>query len=73
MQWGRVLVSNSVAIPVDSALFVAIAFIGVIPGSSIWEIFWINVVVKALVTLLSLPWIYMVRDPSLDSSPCADE
>ncbi len=69
MQWGRVLASNSVAIPLDSALFVVIAFVGDLPGSAIWEIFWINVVIKGLVTLISLPWIYLVKDPELDSTP----
>ena len=32
-QWGRVLSSNGVAIPIDSALFVWLAFGGLLPGS----------------------------------------
>ncbi len=59
--WGRVLASNSVAIPIDSALFVVIAFVGVVPGAEVGEIFLTNVVVKGLVTLVSIPWIYAVR------------
>lgn len=59
-QWGRVLSSNSVALPIDSALFVLIAFAGDLPGSAMWEIFWLNVVFKGVVTVISLPWIYLV-------------
>ncbi|MBT8215430.1 MAG: queuosine precursor transporter [Acidimicrobiia bacterium] len=68
LQWGRVLSSNLVAVPVDSALFVLIAFVGDLPGSVIWEVFWLNVIFKVSVTIISLPWIYAVRDPALDST-----
>lgn len=61
LQWGRVLSSNAVAIPIDSVLFVLIAFVGELPGSLIWEIFWLNVVFKGAVTVISLPWIYLVK------------
>lgn len=61
-QWGRVLVSNAVAIPVDSAVFVGLAtLLGVFPSEVAWSIFWVNVVLKGLVTLISIPWIYWVR------------
>ncbi len=60
-QWGRVLSSNGVAIPVDSAIFVAIAFLGVAPLADVWEIFWVNVAFKGLVTVASVPLIYLVR------------
>jgi uncharacterized integral membrane protein (TIGR00697 family) len=60
-QWGRVLVSNGVAIPIDSLVFVLVAFSGVLPGSVVSEIFWANVVAKGLLTLVSIPWIYWVR------------
>lgn len=69
MQWGRVLSSNAVAIPVDSALFVVIAFAGDLPGSALWEIFWLNVVFKGAITLLSLSWIYLVPQRPADSTP----
>lgn len=63
-QWGRVLSSNAVSVPIDSAIFVLIAFLGVLPFSVVVEIFWVNVLVKGLVTLISIPWIYMVKpDP----------
>lgn len=67
-QWGRVLVSNAIALPIDSAVFVLIAFAGDLPGSLMWEIFWLNVVFKGAVTLLSLPSIYLVK-PQADTEP----
>ncbi|MBN1247918.1 MAG: queuosine precursor transporter, partial [Anaerolineae bacterium] len=60
-QWARVLVSNSVSIPVDSLVFVWIAFGGVLPVTVVWSIFWANVLVKGLTTLVSLPGIYLVK------------
>ena len=66
LQWGRVLVSNAVAVPVDSALFVSIAFLGVLPSNVVWEVFWLNVVIKVLVTLISIPWIYLVKPDPLE-------
>lgn len=72
LQWGRVLASNAVSVPVDSAVFVTVAFIGVLPTEVIWEIFWVNVVFKGLVSIVSLPAIYWVRpapfEPALESS-----
>lgn len=62
-QWGRVLASNAVSVPVDSALFVAIAFVGVLPPGVVFGIFVTNVLVKGFVTLLSIPGIYLVQEP----------
>lgn len=67
-QWGRVLSSNAIAIPIDSALFVLIAFSGDLAGSVVWEIFWLNVVFKGAITLISMPWIYLVRPSEPDST-----
>ena len=55
------LASNAVAIPIDSALFVLVAFAGVLSMGNVGETFVTNVVVKGLVTLVSIPWIYLVR------------
>jgi uncharacterized integral membrane protein (TIGR00697 family) len=66
LQWGRVLSSNAIALPIDSALFVMIAFAGDLPGSALWEIFWLNVIFKGVVTVISLPWIYLVKPAPLD-------
>ncbi|MBD3251469.1 queuosine precursor transporter [Candidatus Uhrbacteria bacterium] len=64
-QWARVMSSNAISVPIDSALFVIIAFIGVLPTSVIWSIFAANVLVKSSVTFLSTPWIYLVKPPQL--------
>lgn len=68
-QWGRVLSSNALAVPVDSALFVGLATVfGVFPAGVAWSIFWVNVVFKGVVTMVSIPWIYMVRPAPLTST-----
>lgn len=61
-QWARVLASNSVSIPVDSLMFGWGAFGGALPAGTVWGIFWTNVLVKGLVTLVSLPGIYLVPE-----------
>lgn len=60
-QWARVLVSNSISIPVDSLVFCWGAFGGALPTAVVWSIFWSNVLVKGLTTLVSLPGIYLVK------------
>lgn len=65
-QWGRVLISNAVSIPIDSALFVLIAFWGDLPTEVIVSIFIANVLVKGGVTLLSIPGIYLVKEQPKD-------
>ncbi len=64
-QWGRVLASNAVSVPIDSVIFVSIAFIGVLQPGDVLETFTTNVIVKAVVTLVSIPWIYFVRQRPL--------
>jgi uncharacterized integral membrane protein (TIGR00697 family) len=61
-QWARVLVSNSVSVPLDSLLFSWGAFGGRLPPATVWSIFWANVLVKGAVTLVSLPGIYLVPE-----------
>jgi len=60
-QWMRVLVSNSISIPLDSLIFCWAAFGGVYPASVVWSIFQANVLLKGAVTVASLPTIYLVR------------
>ena len=62
-QFGRVLSSNAVSVPVDSVIFAAIAFGGVFPADVVWSIIWANIVVKGATSLLSFPLIYSVRGP----------
>ena len=61
-QWMRVLSSNSVSVPLDSALFCALAFIGRMPLAVVASIFIANVLAKGAVTIGSLPMIYLVRE-----------
>jgi uncharacterized integral membrane protein (TIGR00697 family) len=57
-RWARVLVSNSVSTLVDSAVFITIAFLGVMP---IWSLIAGQYVVKMVVTVVSIPLIYAVK------------
>jgi len=61
-QWARVLVSNSISVPLDSLIFCWGAFGGQLPAATVWSIFWANILVKGAVTLLSLPGIYLVPE-----------
>lgn len=57
--WTRVLASNSVSTFVDSAVFVAIAFAGVLPLA---PLIFGQYILKMAITLLSLPLIYLARN-----------
>ncbi len=61
-QWARVLVSNSISVPVDSLIFVWLAFSVTLPVAVVWSIFWANILVKGVTTLISLPGIYLVKE-----------
>ena len=63
-QWARVLVSNSVSIPVDSLIFSYLAFWGVLPAAVVFSIFISNMLVKGLTTIVSIPGIYLVPERS---------
>lgn len=65
-QWGRVLASNAISVPLDSLIFVWLAFGGVFAAAVVWAIFWANVLIKGAVTILSLPAIYLVPARPLD-------
>jgi len=73
MQWLRVLVSNAVSVPVDNLIFAVGAFgalpllsADALPWATVWSIFWVNLVVKGLVSAASVPFIYLTRDTALD-------
>jgi hypothetical protein len=57
-KWARVLTSNAVSTLVDSALFITIAFAGLLP---VWPLIGGQYLVKMGVTLVSLPLIYTTR------------
>ncbi len=68
-QWARVALSNGIAIPIDSVIFVVVAFLGVLPGAVVTEIFIANVAAKGLITAVSIPWIYWVRGRTAAAAP----
>ncbi len=68
-QWGRVLSSNAVAVPIDSVLFAVIAFAGDVPTGAVVSIIWGNILVKGLVTLVSIPGIYAVKPGTPELEP----
>jgi uncharacterized integral membrane protein (TIGR00697 family) len=61
-QWARVLVSNTVSIPIDSLIFCWLAFGFTLPHAVVWSIFLANIIVKGMVTVISLPAIYLVKE-----------
>jgi uncharacterized integral membrane protein (TIGR00697 family) len=61
-QWARVLVSNTVSVPLDSLIFCWAAFGGRLPAPTVWSIFVANILLKGIVTVLSIPGIYLVRE-----------
>jgi len=61
-QWLRVVVSNSISIPIDSIIFPIIAFAGIVSADAIWQMFWTNIIVKAIMTALSFWMIYLVPE-----------
>lgn len=61
-QWTRVAVSNAISIPIDSVLFPVIAFAGVVRVEGLLQMFWTNVAVKFLVTVVSFWTIYLVPE-----------
>ena len=61
-QWARVLVSNTVSIPIDSLIFCWLAFGFTLPHAVVWSIFLANIIVKGIVTVISLPAIYLVKE-----------
>ena len=77
-QWARVAVSNAVSIPVDNALFAVLAFGSLpfladdaltLPWAAVWDIFVVNLTVKALVSAISLPLIYVAPDRDWSDDP----
>ncbi|MCL1816923.1 MAG: queuosine precursor transporter [Clostridiales bacterium] len=61
-QWLRVIFSGCLSIPVDTTIFLAIAFAGWIPLAVMGEMFIANITVKFAVMLLSFGSIYLVKD-----------
>ncbi|MBU0677478.1 MAG: queuosine precursor transporter [Verrucomicrobia bacterium] len=64
-QWCRVLLSNSVSVPVDNLIFAVGAFGWNLPWSVVGQIFVFNLIVKYAITVVSIPLIYLVPDRTL--------
>lgn len=60
--WARVLGSNAVSLPIDSILFVSIAFLGTMPISALVAVIVGQIAVKAAITVISIPLIYLVPE-----------
>lgn len=61
-QWTRVIISNIISIPVDSILFPLIAFSGIVSTDIIFQMFWTNIAMKLIITLLVFWTIYLVPE-----------
>ncbi|MDO4581505.1 MAG: queuosine precursor transporter [Bacillota bacterium] len=61
-QWLRVLLSNLVSVPVDTLIFLALAFGGKYPLAVLGSMFAANIAIKFTVSLLSLAGVYAVKD-----------
>lgn len=61
-QWLRVLSSNSLALVVDSVIFVTLAFYGTMPNDAVFDIAKGQIVIKTVITLVSLPLIYLIPE-----------
>ena len=62
-QWGRVLVSNAIGIPLDRILFILLAF-GITEG--FMEAFIGTTIVRLIFGIISIPGIYLVEEHSQD-------
>ena len=71
MQWARVAVSNAVSVPLDNLVFAVGAFGSIpflrddpltLPWAAVWDIFVVNLTIKALVSAVSIPLIYLSTD-----------
>jgi uncharacterized integral membrane protein (TIGR00697 family) len=55
-----VIVSNSLALVVDSIIFSMIAFAGALPMSVVWEIVVVNIAIKFVISIISSPAIKLI-------------
>ena len=65
-QWGRVLVSNLIGIPLDRILFLLIAFLGAWSGDEFVAAFVGTTIVRLVFGIISIPGIYLVEEHSED-------
>lgn len=69
-QWSRVLVSNGISLPIDSLIFASLAFTllprifggDAMPFSVAWSLVVGQITWKGIVTIISMPLIYLVKE-----------
>jgi queuosine precursor transporter len=61
-QWLRVVLSNAVSVPIDTGIFLSIAFLGRYPLSVLGAMFLSNLLIKYFVSLISLGGIYLIKE-----------
>jgi len=61
-QWGRVLFSNFFSVPLDSLVFVTIAFVGILPTPVLLSMILGQVIVKGVIAIASIPAIYLSKE-----------
>lgn len=71
LQWGRVVSSNLISVPVDSLLFAFIAYAGLRPLDVVLSIAFGIMLLKITISYLAIPLIYMVRDQHLPDPAAA--
>ena len=59
--WIRNNVATIISQLIDTAIFVSLAFIGVIESSILWQIFISTFLIKMMVALLDTPFVYLVK------------
>ncbi len=60
--WIRVLISNGISIPIDTSIMSVIAFYGEMDNSVLVSIIITNIIIKIIITLISLFWIYFIKE-----------
>lgn len=63
--WKRVLGSNAVSLPIDSLIFVPVAFAGTMPVAALISVMLGQILLKSVITVLSIPLIYVIPDKPL--------
>lgn len=60
LQFGRVISSNAISVPIDSVVFSFVAFYGDLPIEVVWAIVISNILVKGITSVATAPLIYAV-------------
>lgn len=61
-QWLRVILSNTISVPIDTAVFLLIAYTGLYDFSVLVGMFLSNLIIKYVVSLLSFGGVYLVKE-----------